>query len=113
MKDNLVSMDDETQNYKLQKVETSARQRYGDNNYGTQPPESEVITNQINTGRVSCFQCGTLFSASGSACNTFDSSDPEQQDFCQPGEVCLWYSWRQSDSTVSVIRECLSESVLL
>jgi hypothetical protein len=97
-------MVDDTQTYNIQEAE-----RY-DDNYGT---KQEVISNQINTGRVRCFQCGTLFSTSGSACDTFDSSDPEQQDFCQPGEVCLWYSWRQSDSTVSVIRECLSKAVLL
>ena len=64
--------------------------------------------------RVKCHQCGNLFSGDTSApsCDNFDP-DSSQTGFCDPGEACLWYSWYLSDTQVSVIRECLSTSILL
>ena len=43
----------------------------------------------------------------------FDESEPLQQDFCNPGEACLWYSWQKSKSSKSFIRQCFSTSILL
>ena len=77
----------------------------------TAPP---VLTQRSRQDRVKCHQCGSLFSGDTSApsCDNFDV-ETSQQNYCQPGEACLWYSWHLSDTEVSVIRECLSTSILL
>ena len=47
--------------------------------------------------RVSCYQCGSLFSDSGNSdCSEFDETEPSQQGLCQAGEVCLLYTWQRS-----------------
>ena len=47
--------------------------------------------------RVSCYQCGSLFSDGGNSdCTEFDEADPGQQGLCDPGEVCLLYTWQKS-----------------
>ena len=63
--------------------------------------------------RVKCHQCGSLFSGStdSPSCDTFPASS--KQDYCRPGEACLWYSWQLSEDEVSVIRECLPTDILL
>ena len=66
-------------------------------------------------GRVRCHQCGSLFpgGSSNPDCDTFDPSDPLQQNYCAPGEACLWYSWQKSSQTTSFIRQCFSPDILL
>ena len=96
----------------------------GTNNQPTQARTTNILTKpsltktgqiRSRSDRVKCHQCGNLFSALASkpTCDTFNPSDPEQQDFCQPGEACLLYSWQQPGLSKSVTRECLSTSVLL
>ena len=47
--------------------------------------------------RVRCHQCGSLFSEEGNPdCSEFDEAEPSQRGLCQPGEVCLLYSWQKS-----------------
>ena len=64
--------------------------------------------------KVKCHQCGSLFSGSTSApdCDGFNAAT-SVKNYCKEGEACLWYSWRLSDTEVSVIRECLSTTILL
>ena len=66
-------------------------------------------------GQVRCYQCGSLFSGSSNNpdCDSFEPSDPLQQSFCAPGEVCLWYSWQKSSRETSFIRQCFSPNILL
>ena len=81
----------------------------------TSSPTSVIISTQRSRAdRVKCHQCGSLFSGDASApsCDNFDVEN-SRKNYCDPGEACLWYSWYLSDTQVSVIRECLSTSILL
>ena len=61
------------------------------------PVPSRNSKTQPRSRGVLCYQCGSLFSRGGnSGCSEFDDTDPSQQDFCQPDEVCLIYTWEKS-----------------
>ena len=60
-----------------------------------------------------CWSCGSLFSTDAPDCDAFNSLDPAQVKTCDPGEACLYYSWRKSATETSVIRECFPTSILL
>ena len=80
----------------------------------TPVPATTAAALRSRPDRVKCHQCGSLFSGSDSpSCEGWVPGDPTQQAYCQPGEACLWYSWQQSSDFTSVIRECLSTSILL
>ena len=81
----------------------------------TSRPGRKPAVTRSSLERVKCHQCGSLFSSASNNpdCDIFDESDPLQQNFCQPGEACLWYSWQKSRSSTSFIRECFSTSILL
>ena len=59
-----------------------------------------------------CYSCGSLFST-GDECPTFNSSDSSQVATCSPGEACLLYTWRKSDSELATIRQCFNTEVVL
>ena len=63
--------------------------------------------------QVQCWSCGSLFSTDAPDCDAFNSLDPAQVKTCDPGEACLYYSWRKSATETSVIRECFPTSILL
>ena len=61
------------------------------------PVPSRNSKTQSRSRGILCYQCGSLFSRGGnSGCSEFDDTDPSQQGFCQPGEVCLIYTWEKS-----------------
>ena len=60
-----------------------------------------------------CYSCGSLYSSANSDCDVFNKTDAAQQVTCQPGEACLFYAWKASDTRTSIIRECFSKSILL
>ncbi len=80
----------------------------------TQRPLTNISPSRDPKKGVLCHQCGSLFSSDGNAnCDEFDPSSPSQQDYCKPGESCLYYSWEKSATEVSAIRECFAPSVVL
>jgi len=66
-----------------------------------------------NPLRVQCYTCGSLYSTDAPDCPQFDPKDPAQSKECDIGEACLYYSWRTSNTDISVIRECFPTSILL
>jgi len=78
-------------------------------------PAPAPLQQQGGGGGVLCHQCGSLFSGAGGGaeCSGFLPSAARQQGYCQPGQVCLWYSWQQSGGRSAVVRECISPAVVL
>jgi len=80
----------------------------------TSSPAVISVPSRNTNRRILCYKCGSLFSRDGNdRCTEFDESDPSQQGFCQPDEVCLMYTWQKSRSRTGIVRECLSRSVLI
>eukprot|EP00095_Tigriopus_kingsejongensis_P001321 maker-scaffold249_size238305-snap-gene-1.13 protein:Tk01321 transcript:maker-scaffold249_size238305-snap-gene-1.13-mRNA-1 annotation:"PREDICTED: collectin-12-like" len=81
------------------------------------PTQSAITVPPRNANpnrRVLCHQCGSLFSGSNNPdCTNFDASSEEFQGYCKPGESCLYYTWEKSVSETSIIRECITPSILL
>ena len=63
----------------------------------TRRPRERERQRERERERVNCYQCGSLFSDGGNSdCTEFDEADPGQQGLCDPGEVCLLYTWQKS-----------------
>lgn len=64
-----------------------------------------------------CYTCGDLFNpdaqcrARGS--DTWNVSDTQNVETCNPGEACLLYMWYKSDNVAASVRHCFPKTILL
>ena len=75
--------------------------------------ESETGAQQLESLGVRCYSCGSLFSRDVPDCPHFDRDNSSQREVCQPGEVCLLYSWKKSQLEMGSYRECFPSNIIL
>ena len=64
---------------------------------------SGLVSEDPAAAGVQCYSCGSLFSSVSSECAEFDPSEEDQRVRCEPGQACLFYSWRVNTSNTGEI----------
>jgi hypothetical protein len=55
-------------------------------------------TTTTTTEGLECYSCGSLFNYNAPECAAFDAFNSKQRQRCEPGEACLFYTWKITDT---------------